>query len=132
METDDVAFDAARVVSSLDFGRLSRQQKAAMDDAQRDALDNEFTASIEEQQGALVKVLPNLKAVDQYQEAKVIHFKREIKALATKSLSPLSSHRHQMNASRDYEDLCSAVTVSTCVEHVPLLPRHLACSCSLE
>ena len=71
METDDAVGDAARLVSSLNYDCLSRQQKAARAEADQDRLDNEFASRIAEQQSALAKVLPNLKAVEQYQEAKV-------------------------------------------------------------
>ena len=71
METDDPAADTASAIAALNFDSLSRQHKARLDKAAREQLDSEFAASIEEQQTALAKVLPNLKAVEQYEEAKV-------------------------------------------------------------
>lgn len=71
METDNAAGDIARLVAGLNYDGLSRQHKAAMDKSGREKLDAEFTTSIDEQQSALAKVLPNLKAVEQYEEAKV-------------------------------------------------------------
>ena len=73
METDNVAADVASAVAALDFDSLSRQQKARMEKAAREQLDSQFAADIEEQQAALTKVLPNLKAVEQYEEAKVCY-----------------------------------------------------------
>ena len=73
METDNPAADTASAVAALNFDSLSRQEKARMDKEAREQLDTEFAARIEEQQAALAKVLPNLKAVEQYEEAKVCH-----------------------------------------------------------
>ena len=71
METNNPAADTAAAVAALNFDALSRQQKVRLDREPRDRLDSEFAAGIEEQQSALAKVLPNLKAVEQYEEAKV-------------------------------------------------------------
>lgn len=73
METDNPAADTASAVAALNFDSLSRQEKARTDKEAREQLDTEFAAGIEEQQAALAKVLPNLKAVEQYEEAKVSH-----------------------------------------------------------
>ena len=71
METDNPSADTASAVAALNFDSLSRQQKARLDKKAQEQLDSEFAAGIEEQQSALAKVLPNLKAVEQYEEAKV-------------------------------------------------------------
>jgi hypothetical protein len=71
MEGEEGEDELARAAALLDFNGLSRQHKATTGEAERDKLDEEFIKDIEEQQATLMKVLPNLKAGDQYQEAKV-------------------------------------------------------------
>lgn len=61
-----------RAVAALDFGKLSRQHKAAAAAAaDRKRLDEEFRKDIEERSAVITRGAPNLKAVEQYQEAKV-------------------------------------------------------------
>jgi len=71
MEAEEGEDDLVRAAALLDFDGLSRQHKATGGEAEREKLDEEFVNDIEEQQATLMKVLPNLKAGDQYQEAKV-------------------------------------------------------------
>lgn len=71
MDTGEDEEGYARTAALLDFSGLTRQHKAAGGEAEREKLDEEFLNDIQEQQATLQKVLPNLKAGDQYQEAKV-------------------------------------------------------------
>lgn len=73
METDSPDQDAAPALQCLDFDSLTDEHKAMISEIEREQLDSEFSNRIEEQQAALSKVLPNLKASEQYQEAKVGH-----------------------------------------------------------
>ena len=68
---DKDAGEYARTAALLDFDGLSRQHKGTHGEAEREKLDEEFLNDIQEQEAALQKVLPNLKAGEQYQEAKV-------------------------------------------------------------
>lgn len=92
METDNAAANTANYMASLNFDGLSRAQKGVRDAAEREKIDTEFTSSIDEQQAELGKVLPNLKAVEQYEEAKV-------------SSLPLFSSRTSCIIGSDVDDL---------------------------
>lgn len=55
----------------LDYSSLSREHKAAGEGRERDKLAAQFQADIEERSALLAKLVPNLKAVEQYEAVKV-------------------------------------------------------------
>ena len=54
----------------LDFSSLKRQYKAT-GRAERDQLDDQFRKDIEERGAQLARLVPNLKAIEQYEAVKV-------------------------------------------------------------
>ena len=55
---------------SLDFSSLKRQYRAT-GRAERDQLDDQFRKDIEERGAQLARLVPNLKAIEQYEAVKV-------------------------------------------------------------
>ena len=55
----------------LDYSSLKHEHKTAADIRQRDKLNSQFQADIEERSTLLSKLAPNLKAVEQYEAVKV-------------------------------------------------------------
>ena len=70
MDTDEVS-GIHKELAQLDFGRLNRQQRAAVSPPSAfDKMEEGFQKDIEERRAVLNRVAPNLKAVEQYEEAK--------------------------------------------------------------
>ncbi|KAL3149139.1 hypothetical protein ABBQ32_001975 [Trebouxia sp. C0010 RCD-2024] len=69
MDTEEQA-GASGVQVQLDYSSLSREHKAAGEGRERDKLAAQFQADIEERSALLAKLVPNLKAVEQYEAVK--------------------------------------------------------------
>lgn len=57
-------------ISCLDYGKLSRQQKAVLSGAEHRKIEADFQEQIKQRQAALAQSAPNFKASEQYEEAK--------------------------------------------------------------
>lgn len=70
------SYQRRAAVARLNFRQLSRQQRASSSAGDREKLDDDFKKDIEERQAALASAAPNLKALEQYNEAKARAFPR--------------------------------------------------------
>lgn len=71
MKDEDDESRIANQVSQLDFSGLGRQQKSVVSTEARKEMDAKYKEDIETRLEILARVAPNLKAVEQYEDAKV-------------------------------------------------------------
>lgn len=71
MEEDGNLSSVDKEVARLDESKLNRQQRNSGSKESREKIDADFKQDIEARKETLARVAPNLKAVDQYEDAKV-------------------------------------------------------------